>query len=192
MYGRLIAALQYDTLTIVFSACDHMTTSYVRIGLINPKDANNVGSIMRAAGCFNVQSIRYTGTRYGYAAKFQTDTQKASHTIPLRAVDSLFEEIDANTQVVCIELVEGAVPLPDFQHPENALYIFGPEDGSISQDIINQAHHVVYIPTKGCLNLAATANIVLYDRNAKLNSITASDELIRNSRDNNNHLVVKK
>jgi hypothetical protein len=39
------------------------------------------------------------------------------------------------------------------------------------------------------MNLAATANVVLYDRMAK-SDYAAGDELIKNSRDNNNGLAL--
>jgi hypothetical protein len=54
--------------------------------------------------------------------------------------------------------------------PDRALYIFGPEDGSLDKDIRDWCEDVVYIPTTGCMNLAATVNVVLYDRLAKGNN----------------------
>ncbi|MFB0949872.1 MAG: TrmH family RNA methyltransferase, partial [Halioglobus sp.] len=92
-----------------------MTESIVSIGLSNPKSPTNVGLIMRAAGCFQVGSVFYTGERYDRAAPFNTDTQNASLRIPLTWVPSLPGDVDDNTQVVCVELVEGATPLPLFQ-----------------------------------------------------------------------------
>jgi tRNA(Leu) C34 or U34 (ribose-2'-O)-methylase TrmL len=92
---------------------------------------------------------------------------------------------------VVIELVENAESLADFQHPENAFYIFGPEDGTVTQKVVNKAHSVVYIPTRGCLNLAATVNVVLYDRLAKSSQREEGNELIRQSRDMNNRIKVK-
>ncbi len=151
-----------------------------------------MGSILRAAGCFQVDAIIYTGTRYTRAAKFQTDTKSVAHQIPLIAVESLLEDNPAQVKVICVELVEGATPLPEFTHPVNAFYIFGPEDGNLSQALIDKADEVVYIPTIGCLNLAATINVVLYDRLAKTNSEIASDSLIRRSRDTNNNLKTTK
>jgi len=59
-------------------------------------------------------------------------------------------------QAVCVEFAVGAQPLPGFTHPEHALDIFGPEDGSISQDIIDKADHAVYVPTVGCMNPAVS------------------------------------
>jgi tRNA(Leu) C34 or U34 (ribose-2'-O)-methylase TrmL len=146
---------------------------------------------MRAAGCFRVDSVFYTGNRYAQAARFNTDTQEVNRKIPLTGVTCLLENVPENTKVVCVELVEGAIPLPAFQHPDNVFYIFGPENGTINQKIIDRADAVVYVPTVGCMNLAATVNVVLYDRMAKSELTIANDELIRQSRDTNNKLKVK-
>lgn len=168
-----------------------MKNTRVSIGLSNPKSPTNVGAVMRAAGCYRVDNVVYTGERYDRAAKFQTDTKSMSRKIPLTGVNSLLDDLPEDTHIVCVELAEGAVPLPHFQHPENALYVFGPEDGTIAQDVVDRADAVVYVPTVGCMNLAATVNVLLYDRLAKSEDMLAGDELIRESRDNRNHLVVK-
>ncbi|MDH5256741.1 MAG: RNA methyltransferase [Gammaproteobacteria bacterium] len=162
------------------------------IGLIRPKSPTNVGAVMRAASCYQVKRVFYTGDRYDRAIKFNTDTADATATIPLCGVDDLLENVPAGAKIVCVELVEGATPLPNYQHPENAFYIFGPEDSTISQKIINKADAVVYIPTIGCMNLAATVNVVLYDRLAKSDMAIAGDDLIRQSRDTNNKVRVRK
>jgi tRNA(Leu) C34 or U34 (ribose-2'-O)-methylase TrmL len=167
------------------------TQSTFSIGLSNPKSPVNVGLVMRAAGCFQANSVFYTGERYDRAAPFNTDTQNASLSIPLTWVPSLPGDVDGNTQIVCIELVEGAIPLPAYQHPDNALYIFGPEDGTIHQKVIDQADSVVFIPTIGSLNLAAAVNVVLYDRLSKLPASDCYKTLIRESRDANNRAKVK-
>ncbi len=163
----------------------------VTIGLSNPKSPTNVGAVMRAAGCFAVDAVFYTGERYERARKFHTDTKQVSQSIPLTGVESLLDAVPENTAVVCVELVEGATALNEFQHPEAAFYIFGPEDGTVGQDVINRADAVVYIPTIGCLNLAATVNVLLYDRLAKSSYSIAGDELIRRSRDKNNTVKIR-
>jgi len=168
-----------------------MSQSKVTIGLSNPKSPTNVGAVLRAAGCFQADSILYTGVRYDRAAAFCTDTQNLSKSIPLTGVNCFLESAPENAKIVVIELAENAISLADFKHPENAFYIFGPEDGTVKQKVVNQADSVVYIPTVGCLNLAATVNIVLYDRLAKSNKVEEGNELIRQSRDMNNRLKVK-
>lgn len=167
-----------------------MSKPQISIGLSNPKSPTNVGAVMRAAGCFQADAVYYTGERYDKAARFHTDTKNRTLSIPLTGTSSLLESIPEGAKVVCVDLVEGATPLPLFEHPENAFYIFGPEDGTVTQDLIDQADAVVYVPTIGCLNLAASVNILLYDRLAKSEMSMASDELIRTSRDTNNKVKV--
>ncbi len=172
-----------------------MHKSHIKVGLINPKSPSNVGAVMRAAGCFQVDSVTYTGERYPRAAKFNTDTKGVCRNIPLIGTSSLDESVAEavrqGMKIVCVEIVEGAVSLPDYQHPDNAFYIFGPEDGTIEQAVIDRADAVVYVPTIGCMNLAATVNVVLYDRLSKSAVSPADDALIRQSRDTNNRVRVR-
>lgn len=183
--------------------------SQVCIGLVNPKTPVNVDGIMRASGCYCVDAVFYTGRRYELAklsgtAQYQVDTKDAAKSIPLKSVAELTLSIPENAKVVCVDLVVGATPLPNFVHPENAYYIFGPEDGTIPQTLIDLADDVVYVPTIGCMNLAASVNVLLYDRLAKqtreqavsgqtdlLVNGLSGDALIRQSRDNNNRVRVK-
>ena len=60
----------------------HMNESKVSLGLIKPKSPTNVGGVMRAAGCFRVDSVFYTGERYARAARFNMDTKNVSGRIP--------------------------------------------------------------------------------------------------------------
>ncbi len=168
-----------------------MNKACLCIGLCNPKNPANVGAVMRAAGCFEVDAVFYTGERYLRAARFNTDTKDVSRKLPLTGVDSLLDDVPAQLKIVCVEFAEGALPLPEFQHPDNAIYIFGPEDGTLGQDFIDRADAVVYVPTIGSLNLAAVVNVVLYDRMAKSTQTIANNDLIRRSRDNNNNLKLK-
>ncbi|MES2819974.1 MAG: RNA methyltransferase [Pseudomonadota bacterium] len=140
---------------------------YSCIGLFNPKSPENVGAVMRAAGCYGVNSVFYTGTRYARAQDFVTDTKKVHQDIPLIGIEDLQAIIPLGCTPVAVELVEGARSLPDYTHPDRAIYIFGPEDGSLSKEVLAWCEEVIYIPTQGCMNLAATVNVVLYDRLAK-------------------------
>ena len=166
----------------------------VFIGLSNPKSPENVNSVRRAAGNYRADSIFYTGKRYPRALKLNPATTNMSRNVslnvPVTGVKSLIDEIPENMKIVCVEFAEDAVSLVKFQHPVQALYIFGPEDGTLNQDIIDRADAVVYVPTKGCMNLAATVNVVLYDRLSKSSQCYATNELICQSRDINNNLKV--
>jgi len=171
-----------------------MKKTKVCIGLCNPKSPDNVNSVRRAAGNYRIDSIFYTGSRYPRALKLNPGianiNRDVSLKVPVNAVDNLVQQISESMHIVCVEFAQGAISLPEFKHPDNAMYIFGPEDGTISQKIIDAADSVIYIPTVGCMNLAATVNVVLYDRLSKSSINYASEELILNSRDTNNNLKV--
>ena len=144
-----------------------MSKGFCCIGLFNPKSPENVGSVLRAAGCYGVNSVFYTGVRYDRAKEFVTDTKKVHQKIPLIGIDDLQQVIPLGCTPVAVELVKDAKPLPEYTHPERAFYIFGPEDGTLDKTVRSWCKDVVYIPTVGCMNLAATVNVVLYDRLAK-------------------------
>jgi len=162
-----------------------MRKPFAYIGLINPKSPENVGMVMRAAGCYEASKVFYTGERFDRARKFYTDTKDMHEKIPLHHLDDLTSAATEGIKIVAVELIEGATPLMHFEHPEQALYIFGPEDGSVSQNILNVCDFVVYVPTIGCMNLAASVNVLLYDRLAKSVGSVIEDRPVAQNRDNN-------
>lgn len=74
---------------------------------------------------------------------------------------------------VAVEVLDNSEPLDAFVHPENAIYVFGPEDDSLPGYVREACHRFVTIPTaiRTPLNLAAAVNVVLYDRLAKQREI---------------------
>jgi tRNA(Leu) C34 or U34 (ribose-2'-O)-methylase TrmL len=141
-----------------------MSRGYSAIGLSYPKDKNNIGSVLRAAGCYQSALVIVSGRRYG---KSLTDTQAAYRHIPLIHTDNLQSVIPYDCVPVAVDIIEGAIPLPNYEHPERAFYVFGPEDGTLGEKTVSWCRDVVYVPTSFCMNLAATVNVVLYDRMLK-------------------------
>ncbi len=134
------------------------------VGLHHPKNMLNVGEVMRAVGCYEAAMLAVTGTRY---QRSRTDTQAAHKHFPMFVCDDLKSMLPFGATPVAVDLIDGAVALPEYQHPESAFYIFGPEDGTLGSEILDWCRDVVYVPTRRCMNLAATVNVVLYDRLAK-------------------------
>lgn len=169
-----------------------MNNESATIGLVNPKNPENVGMVLRAAGCYAAQKVFYTGERYNRARQFFTDTKNVHQKIPLDWVNDLISAKPQAASVIGVELIEGAVPLLQFEHPAQAYYIFGPEDGSLSQEVLDACDHVVYIPTIGCMNLAATVNVVLYDRLAKRTGNIIEERPAAKNRDTNSRAKLVK
>lgn len=140
-----------------------MSRGFACIGLDGPKHAVNIGAVLRAAYCYNVAQVNIARCR-AKDLEFKTNTSKAHRHIPTFIVDDPLEYRPHATQVVAVELVDGATPLPLFHHPERALYVFGAEDATLGKRILDRAQHTVMVPTRSCMNLAATVNVVLYDR----------------------------
>jgi tRNA(Leu) C34 or U34 (ribose-2'-O)-methylase TrmL len=137
---------------------------FAAIGLHQPKTMSNVGMVLRAAHCYGAAIVAQTGRRYHYAS---TDTTKAFRSLPLLNVDDLFAVIPHDCVPVAVDLLDGARDLSTYTHPERAFYIFGPEDGTLGKAITDRCRDKVFVPTAFCMNLAATVNVVLYDRMAK-------------------------
>jgi len=138
---------------------------YAAIGLHRPKFSLNVGSVIRAAHVYGAALVVTSGQRYTRA---QTDVSKGYRHIPLQHADDLHAAIPFDCVPVAIDLIDGAKPLHSYTHPERAFYILGPEDGTLGRAVTAWCRDVVYVATPGhCMNLAAAANVVLYDRLAK-------------------------
>lgn len=131
------------------------------IGLSNPKFSNNIGSVLRACSAFDVSMLAVSGTRYKRSV---TDTPKAWKHMPFLQVDDLHNVIPYDCVPVAVDLVPNAQNIINYKHPERAMYIFGPEDGTLGSNILSWCKDVIYVPTNICMNLAATVHVILYDR----------------------------
>jgi len=95
------------------------------------------------------------------------ERMKGYKDVELRNFDYFFDEFPRDVTPVAIELKPTAEMLTQFEHPDNALYVFGPEDGSIGRVHLQHCHRIVAIPLAHCANLAAAVYMVLYDRMLK-------------------------
>lgn len=138
---------------------------FAAIGLVRPKIVHNIGAVLRAAHCYGAALVAIQGDRTPPTSA--QDTTKAYRHIPTLRADDLFDLCPFDCVPVAVDIIEGAISLPVFTHPERAFYVFGPEDGTLGEKHTSRCRHVISIPTAYCMNLAATVNVVLYDRMAK-------------------------
>jgi tRNA(Leu) C34 or U34 (ribose-2'-O)-methylase TrmL len=136
--------------------------------LINPKYEHNVGGVLRACSCFDIGQLWWTGDRVivdkGKGQRLCREERMRGYAdVDWNHCHYPFDRFQDGTPV-CIELLPGAEPLTLFEHPDNAIYVFGPEDGSVPQVIRKLCHRFVYIPARHCLNLAVATGAVLAHR----------------------------
>lgn len=141
-----------------------MTKGYAAIGLDNPKCIYNLGGVMRAASCYNADLVIISGTRMQRTA---TDVTKHWLNSPVLQTDNLHKLIPFDCVPIAVELLPSAQNLIHYKHPTRAFYIFGGEDNTLGTRITSWCRDIIYIPTSSCMNLAATVNVILYDRMAK-------------------------
>ena len=142
--------------------------------LTNPKWAHNVASAIRACSCFGVSTVLWTPDRNGDLRVNPEMMDRLPREERMKGYKDVYWETNKrpfdvfpNAIPVCVELVPHAENLANFDHPENAVYVFGPEDGSVPQVFRMHCHRFLFIPSHHCLNLSAALNVVLYDRRVK-------------------------
>lgn len=145
-----------------------MIRGFAAIALHNCKDRHNLGGVLRAAGCYGADLVVIGGKRrLETIGRLSTDVQKSWRHIPTLQPEDVFDAMPLGAIPIAVDLIEGARCMTTLQHPERAFYVFGPEDGTLGKSITSRCAYAVSIPTAFCMNLAATVNVVLYDRLVK-------------------------
>ena len=145
--------------------------------LQNPRHVVNIASMIRNCAAFGVQILCYTGDRVDLPSGRKGDRMPREErmrdyeTVQVIHHDFPLHLFGHDVVPVAIEIMPDTTPLTFFEHPDNAVYVFGPEDGSISTGLRAACHQFVSIPSLHCLNLAQAGGIVLYDRTSKLSTL---------------------
>jgi tRNA(Leu) C34 or U34 (ribose-2'-O)-methylase TrmL len=137
--------------------------------LIDPQFAHNVGNAVRACSCWGIRQLWWTGDSFTVAKGERLpreERMKGYRRVAMLRHDRPLDCFE-NATPVAVELRPGCEMLHHFEHPDNAVYVFGPENGSVPKAVLARCHRFVVIPTHHCLNLAAAVNVVLYDRRQK-------------------------
>ena len=138
---------------------------YFAIGAEGISKAVNLGNLTRTANAFGASFVFLVDPDARLRDALATDTSRSAGQLPVYRYPSVEAlRLPQGCQLVGVELVEDAVDLPSFRHPQGAAYVFGPERSSLSPAMQARCRHLVRIPTKFCVNLAVAGAIVMYDR----------------------------
>lgn len=137
--------------------------------LVNPRFAYNVAMVVRLASAWGLRQVWFTGPRVGFDVEGlgrlpREERMRGYREVEILHSDRPFDRFPRGVTPVAVEVKADVEMLCDFEHPENAVYVFGPEDGSIPSVMLRHCHRHLVIPARHCLNLATAATAVLWDR----------------------------
>jgi len=142
--------------------------------LEDPKYPHNVGMAFRTCALLGAAQLWYTGTRaedvwreMSRLPREERLPRYAARTELIAAEGRWLGQFPAGTVPVAVEVSPTAEDLTWFEHPEQAVYVFGPEDGSLSKGTRSACHRFLILPSDGPLNLAVAVGAVLMDRRVK-------------------------
>lgn len=138
---------------------------YFGVGAEEISKPMNLGALMRTAHAFGASFFFTINAHPKVREAYNSDTSRSFDHVPYYpwgSVDDL--RLPRGCALVGVELVEDAVELPRFMHPQAAAYVLGRERGSLSADLLSRCDHVVKIPTTFCVNVGIAGAIVMYDR----------------------------
>lgn len=138
---------------------------YFGIGVEGISKPHNVGALTRTAHAFGASFFFAVAPVVNFKALAETDTSTAYLHLPTYVFDDVASILmPKDCRMVGIELTDDAIDLPTFRHPERAVYVLGPERGSLSPEMTDRCDFVVKIPTAFCVNVGLAGALVMYDR----------------------------
>ena len=134
------------------------------IGIFHGKTEENLGTLWRSADLLGANFIFTVGRRYRYQS---TDTSKAFRHIPLynyKDWDDFFCHIPYNCPVVAVELDRNSIPIKNYVHRKQCIYLLGAEDHGLPPEILKKCAEIIQLPGDYSMNVATAGSIVMFDR----------------------------
>lgn len=137
---------------------------YFGIGVEGISKPMNFGNLARSAHGFGASFI-FTVSPAKAIGKPESDTTKSQDHLPWYSYKDVADlQLPDDCRLVGVELTPDAIELPSFRHPAKAVYVLGPEGGSLSPEMIDRCEFTVKIPMDFCINVAMAGAVVMYDR----------------------------
>lgn len=152
---------------------DHLNTSRLPMSVVteNVNGDFHKANILRTAEGFNLKEFWIVGSK-----KWDRRASVgAHHRIPTNYAPSLTDMLDMlpnRPRVVTLDNVPGAVSLTDYEWRPDTMMIVGEEQRGVSQEAIDIADDVVYIPMRGAVrsfSVSTAAGIAMWSYVEQMN-----------------------
>jgi tRNA G18 (ribose-2'-O)-methylase SpoU len=138
---------------------------YFGMGVEGVSKPMNLGALLRTAHAFGASFAFVIAPDLRMRDAKRSDTSDAPQHLPFYSFPSVGElRLPKDCRLVGVELLDDAIELPSFRHPQQAAYVLGPERGRLSPELTQACDFLIRIPTRFCVNLSVAGAIVMYDR----------------------------
>lgn len=123
----------------------------------------NMGTIIRNANAFNVQTIHVVGRRQ-WNKRGAMATDKYMHIVYHASVAD-FASAMQDVHIIGIDNIEGSVPLASTTLPRDAVLVFGSEGDGLSTEMVTICEQLVAIEQFGStrsVNVGVASGIAMY------------------------------
>lgn len=148
----------------VFDELEKVRTP-LEIAIENVEHDFNIGSIVRTANSFNVQTVHIIGKKK-YNRRGAMCTDKYLRIIHHSTLED-FMKTQEGREIIAIENnTERAKPLGTKKFKANTTLVFGSENNGITTELLKLAHDVRYIESFGStrsVNVGVAAGIAMYE-----------------------------
>ena len=136
------------------------------IAIENIQHDFNIGSIVRSANAFNVESVHIIGKKH-WNRRGAMATEKYLSVFHHPTIDLFLAWTKENKkEIIGIDNIEGSVSLMNYSFPENPILIFGQEGPGLSEEMKTHCSALVAIEQYGStrsVNVGAAAAIIMYE-----------------------------
>lgn len=155
---------RYWTVEAIKADLDKKRTS-LHIAIENWQHDLNIGTIVRTANAFNVETVHIIG-RHHWNRRGAMVTDRYMNIIQHDTVEGFVDcmKFD-NRQIIAIDIVPGAVALSEVRLPAKAVLVFGGEGPGLSEQMQALAGQTVKIEQFGStrsVNVGVAAGIAMY------------------------------
>lgn len=155
---------RYWTVEAIKSDLDKSRAT-LHVAIENWQHDLNIGTIVRAANAFNVETVHIVGKRHwNRRGAMVTDRYMniIQHSTVAEFVDFIKKD---NREIIAMDIVPGAMELSKTELPERAVLVFGGEGPGISPEMQSAADKLVMIEQFGStrsVNVGVAAGIAMY------------------------------
>lgn len=139
-------------------------SGFFEIGIYQPKYEENLGTLWRSAYQLGATGVFTVGRRY---QRQSGDVFNIAKHVPLRHYED-FAALKAALPQGCklVGVEKEGEPVSGFIHPKRAVYLLGPEDFGLPEEVLQSCDAVVTLDAVRApmYNVAVAGSILMYDR----------------------------